>query len=159
MKTLTLTQPWATLVAVGAKRIETRCWKTSYRGPLAIHAAKDFPRDARDFSTCNLVRRVLALKFGDSHFAADAYPLGRVLATCRLTNVLPTEVVDNADNVFSASLEPLGALEWAFGDYSPGRFAWILEDVAELPEPEPAKGALSLWDWDAESYWKLRDIP
>lgn len=40
MKGLSLTQPWATLVAIGAKRIETRIWATSYRGPLAIHAAK-----------------------------------------------------------------------------------------------------------------------
>lgn len=40
MKALSLTQPWASLVAVGAKRIETRSWRTSYRGPLAIHAAK-----------------------------------------------------------------------------------------------------------------------
>jgi len=39
VKTLTLSQRWATLVALGAKRIETRSWRTSYRGPLAIHAA------------------------------------------------------------------------------------------------------------------------
>ena len=39
MKVLTLTQPWATLVAIGAKRIETRSWATKYRGPLLIHAA------------------------------------------------------------------------------------------------------------------------
>lgn len=39
-KILTLSQPYASLVALGAKRIETRSWRTSYRGPLAIHAAK-----------------------------------------------------------------------------------------------------------------------
>ena len=32
VKALSLTQPWATLVAMGAKRIETRSWATSYRG-------------------------------------------------------------------------------------------------------------------------------
>src|SRR6202030_2406661 len=50
MKALTLTQPWATLVAIGAKRIETRSWPTLYRGPLAIYAAKRFPKWAQD--TC-----------------------------------------------------------------------------------------------------------
>lgn len=40
MKAITLTQPWATLVAIGAKKIETRSWATGYRGRLAIHAAK-----------------------------------------------------------------------------------------------------------------------
>lgn len=33
------------------------------------------------------------------------------------------------------------------GDYEPGRFAWIFEDVIDLPEPIPAKGALGLWEW------------
>ena len=43
MKALSLTQPWATLVVIGAKRIETRSWHTSYVGPLLIHAAKAIP--------------------------------------------------------------------------------------------------------------------
>lgn len=40
MKALSLWQPWATLIANGAKQIETRSWSTSYRGPILIHAAK-----------------------------------------------------------------------------------------------------------------------
>lgn len=43
MKALTLWQPWASLIALGIKRIETRSWSTNYRGPLAIHAAKRPP--------------------------------------------------------------------------------------------------------------------
>ena len=40
MKALTLYQPYASLIAVGAKTIETRSWGTSYRGGLLIHAGK-----------------------------------------------------------------------------------------------------------------------
>lgn len=40
MKAITLWQPWASLIACGAKTIETRSWGTPYRGPLAIHASK-----------------------------------------------------------------------------------------------------------------------
>ena len=40
MKALSLTQPWASLVADGRKTTETRSWLTHYRGPLAIHATK-----------------------------------------------------------------------------------------------------------------------
>ena len=40
VRILTLWEPWATLMAIGAKRIETRSWATRYRGPLAIHAAR-----------------------------------------------------------------------------------------------------------------------
>lgn len=39
-KTITLWQPYATLVATGIKQYETRSWPTNYRGPLLIHAAK-----------------------------------------------------------------------------------------------------------------------
>lgn len=39
MRILTLTQPWASLIAIGAKTLETRSWRTGYRGPLAIHYA------------------------------------------------------------------------------------------------------------------------
>src|SRR5580765_8422282 len=49
MKILSLHQPWASLVAIGAKRYETRSWKTDYRGPIAIHAAKKW-----DATLCRL---------------------------------------------------------------------------------------------------------
>jgi hypothetical protein len=34
-----------------------------------------------------------------------------------------------------------------FGDFTPGRFGWILEDITPLPEPIPAKGFQRLWEW------------
>lgn len=40
MKALTISQPFASLIASGEKWIENRIWYTSYRGPLAIHAGK-----------------------------------------------------------------------------------------------------------------------
>lgn len=40
MKALTICQPYAHLVATGAKPIENRAWPTAYRGRLAIHAGK-----------------------------------------------------------------------------------------------------------------------
>jgi hypothetical protein len=48
MKALTLIQPWATLVALGEKQIETRSWDTKYRGPLAIHAGKKIDKSVFD---------------------------------------------------------------------------------------------------------------
>ena len=38
MKALTLWQPWASLIAWGEKRYETRSYGISHRGTLAIHA-------------------------------------------------------------------------------------------------------------------------
>jgi ASCH domain len=60
MKALTVAQPWATLIAIGAKRIETRSWMTRHRGPLAIHAARAFPRIARDLARTSPFAEALA---------------------------------------------------------------------------------------------------
>jgi hypothetical protein len=39
MKALSLHQPWAELILLGRKTIETRTWRTAHRGPFAIRAA------------------------------------------------------------------------------------------------------------------------
>lgn len=61
IKAITLWQPWALLMALKEKEYETRSWMTTYRGPLAIHAAKNFPKDARSLclrdSFCGVLRR------------------------------------------------------------------------------------------------------
>ncbi len=40
MKAISLKQPWANLVASGKKTVETRKWKTNYRGDLVICSSK-----------------------------------------------------------------------------------------------------------------------
>ena len=134
MKALTLTQPWATLVAIGAKRIETRNWSTPYRGRLAIHAAKGFPKDARALCLKEPFKRVLMAASIES--LADL-PLGAVLATVQLVDCVPTGQVRSR----------LSSEEYAFGDYSTERWAWLLDDIQPLDIPEHARGSLGLWDW------------
>ena len=126
MKALTLIQPWATLVATGAKKIETRSWYTSYRGPLAIHAAKGFPAYAREFA---------GEVYGNPAIL-PYIPLGAIVAKAYLLDVRSTNYGIG-----------LSDKERSYGDYSPGRFAWILTNIQWL-EPIPAKGALGLWEWD-----------
>lgn len=140
MKTLSLTQPWATLIAVGAKRIETRGWMTRYRGPIAIHAAKTMPRDARELCFEEPFRQVLAAR----DLRPSDLPRGVVIAVADLIGVVPTSINGYTPPVLKARLTEV---ERAFGDFSQGRAAWILANVRTLREPIPAKGALSLWDW------------
>lgn len=40
MKALSVKQPWANLIASGAKTVETRTWATPYRGDLLIVSSK-----------------------------------------------------------------------------------------------------------------------
>ncbi len=151
MKVLTLTQPWATLVAIGAKKIETRSWSTPYRGPLAIHAAKGFPKWAKEGCAEPLFHEALyAAGYDIGLRSSDILPRGMVIATCRLLDCLPMEAAGCVSGVFDDYPELNTAQERAFGDYAVGRWAWVLEDVKVLPEPIPAKGALGLWEYSGE---------
>jgi hypothetical protein len=38
-----------------------------------------------------------------------------------------------------------------FGDFSRGRYGWLLDEIREMYLPIEAKGALGLWEW--ESAW------
>lgn len=136
MKALTLTQPWATLVAIGAKQTETRSWSTRYRGPLAIHAAKGWTADVVHVAFSEPYRQVLC-DAGYSLFSL--LPRGVIVATCTLVDCVPTSRFQGND-----------FLDSAFGDFSAGRFAWILKDIKAFPRPIIAKGALGLWEWSEQ---------
>lgn len=135
MKAITLHQPWATLVAIGAKRIETRSWGTSYRGPLAIHAGKS--REYLSLCGQEPFRNVLLSHFGDGWYPNDL-PLGAVVATVELWQV---EVMN--EELVTWVTEP----ERSFGLYKPGRFAWRLRTIKPLAEPVTVRGYQGLWNW------------
>lgn len=134
MKVLSLLQPWATLVVMGVKKIETRSWGTHHRGALLIHAsggkagallaAEDpFRRHIPDF---------------------NRLPFGAIIGQVDLVQVSRLEALDLAPQLVNRlSLE-----ERAFGDYGPGRFAWLLENPLPFARPLPARGTLRLWDYD-----------
>lgn len=44
-----------------------------------------------------------------------------------------------------------GVYEEQFGDYGPGRFAWILSDVRLLQTPVPTRGRQQLWTLDPDT--------
>ena len=149
---MSLHQPYAQLIAEGAKRIETRSWNTSYRGPLAIHASKGLPPGGVDalIDLCETKPFRSAL----AGHRPSLLPRGAIVATCLLSDIVPA--VDAATMLQVAVLngdhDGRASRELAFGNYSPGRYAWLLECVARLEEPIPAKGALSLWEpeWTPE---------
>ncbi len=146
MKGLSLTQPWASLVARGVKRVETRSWSTHYRGPLAIYAAKSFPPDCQAFAErC----AILGL-------TPCALPLGAIVAIATLAGCRNTEDVRHQ----------LSPLEHHLGDYADGRYAWFLTDIHVLESPIAARhvradgseqpgGALGLWRLPADLQQQL----
>lgn len=141
IKALTMWQPWASLVAIGAKRYETRDWGTKYRGWLAIHAAKRWRVDQRQVLMRPPYRVVL--REAGFNLAEDCpFPLGQVVAVVRLRAIYKAESV--AEVLRGAGK----SRELAFGDFRHGRYAWHLHEVQRLKKPRPATGARSLWWWD-----------
>jgi len=136
-------QPWASLVAIKAKRYETRSWNTHYRGPLAIHASKEFSQAAR--------RLARAEPFASALFGSEEdLPTGCIVAVCDLEAVMKVGA-NPCQSVFGFAHNPLSSAEESFGDFSPGRFAWMLTNVIALENPIPARGAQSLWEWNDEA--------
>lgn len=208
MKALTIRQPWASLIAAGVKTIETRSWSTKYRGPLAIHAGKATPDGlweggdwaiAWNGNFCNAFayRRILSNRL--------ELPLGAVVATCTLADVVPivapsweggdldVDCLCASPVLDSPTLGGLRLLRWdedhegteiiacedqrPFGDFTPGRYAWLLTDIKPTTQrcpacwggrrtpvggcvlcggdlrcaPVSAKGRQGLWNWEDDT--------
>lgn len=150
LRALSVSQPWATLVAVGAKHAETRSWRPIGAGappwPLAIHAAKAFPSWARELCATEPFASVLAAA---GYPDPAGLPRGAVVAVCTLLGVRPTA----GDALVASALPDLDGTwvpaphEHAFGDYRPGRWAWLLTQATPLVPAVPARGAQGLWRW------------
>ncbi len=151
MKAISLHQPFASAIALGAKKIETRGWYTDYRGPLAIHAAKRCVRTELNYYAEELLwRGALNLKPQKGNRLWDILPFGSIIAVAYLTQ---------CDNVFKIKDSVLYQthrrpwddkkiytwLEYELGDFSLGRFGWILEDVKARQKPIPFRGAQGLF--------------
>lgn len=48
MKTLTIKEPWASLILRGGKDIENRTWNTKFRGEFFVHCSKTIDKKAYD---------------------------------------------------------------------------------------------------------------
>lgn len=134
MKALTLHQPWATLIAIGAKHIETRSWSTSYRGPLAIHAStnRQYLRYAAAMAQW---AGLLWWRFPKP----EELPLGAVVAIAELVDCV---------RMTEENIRQIPADELRFGHFAPGRYMWVLNNVRPLDNPVPARGRQGLWEWD-----------
>jgi hypothetical protein len=149
MKALSLWNPWANLVAMGQKKVETRDWKTDYRGPLAIHATAGKPHFLGRSAEARPLRDELADVFncrrdsderGGMHVDAHlrTLPKAAVLCIVRLVAIEETRTVR----------ETLDKRELIFGNYDDGRYAFFFEMIEVFDTPIPAKGNRKIWNWD-----------
>lgn len=144
LKALSLHQPWASLLAAGYKRIETRDWRPQSLRPgqlVAIHAAKKWPPDDwEEMQSDPFFRRYLTLAQRRGLWSFTTPPLGGVVAIARFERAIPTQG--------SGLISALSKRELAFGNYAPGRYAWVFSEVRPVAII-PARGQQGLFEWDA----------
>lgn len=155
MKILSLWQPWASLWVGGEKRIETRSWGTSYRGLIAVHASKRWDEDMGANCRYDPFRSALErLGFTDAPMGhRSSLPFGAILGYVRLVDCLSMAAVSQLVGVNAGYIniergvdQRLTPRERAFGNYAPGRYAWITEPMTVLGTPLPYRGAQGLRD-------------
>jgi hypothetical protein len=157
VKALTLTQPWASLVACGEKGVETRSWSTRYRGPLAIHAAAGLGPVGGMRGLVDLIESepfATALRPHLSGYTAEEragdLPRGVVVAVVELVDVVRIETDGLPAGVDWPAMVRVRPHEHAFGDYRPGRYAWLLAHRFNLHDGVECRGALGLWNVAAD---------
>ena len=154
MRAITLWQPFASLIACGHKTVETRSWsppRSLIGERIAIHAAKREPTvdEWYDLRHCWQAAPVRSMP-----------PLGMVVATARLAaagqvvKVVSGGVVQEGpfevwrDHVATAVTTDGKVTICHCGDYTPGRWLWLLDEIEPLDKPVPARGYQGLWELD-----------
>jgi hypothetical protein len=131
MKAISLWQPWASLWLTDLKVHETRHWKTNYRGPLYVHAAKrpigqwDLGPDLED----------LCVDRWGGHFRKDL-PFGAVIGIVDLVSMI-------SSNDFVPDTKHSN---YVCGDWGVNRWGWQRGDTPTYIGPWPYKGKQGLFD-------------
>lgn len=130
MKVLSLKEPFATLIKNGIKTIETRSWKTNYRGKLYIHASSTkMPKEYKNN------KELMAL------VNEEDLNYGTIICSCELVDCI------EMTNEFVNNIKNNRKNEYITGKYSQGRYAWILKNIEVLDNPIKAKGHLGIWNF------------
>jgi hypothetical protein len=142
-KGFTVKQPYADLLAIGAKRYETRAKPTKYRGPVVIHAGKDSLEYAvlmtetevvSDSGSWHKRRDAIRAALDIANLAGDI-PFGKIIAYADIVGCYPVEDIKH----LTTDDERL------FGNWTPGRYAWEIKHVRRV-KPFPYRGQLGLWN-------------
>lgn len=130
VRAISLWQPWADLVARGLKGYETRSWNISYRGIIAIHAAKK-KLNSRDYG--EVLRRQMLQDEVDPYFLRFG------------CFVCFAEVIDSEHT--EAVRGNLSLRELAYGNFDDERFAWKFGRIFPLRETIDFPGHQGIFNW------------
>ncbi|MBQ2639926.1 MAG: ASCH domain-containing protein [Bacilli bacterium] len=123
MKTLTIKQPYASLIVNNHKKYEFRSWKTNYRGKILIHAGLSKDKNINKFDNYNL-----------------DYIYGAIIGEAEIIDCILV------DEVFNNKLCKEDKI--IYGSDHIDEYAWKLENIKKYDKPIYVKGKLGLWNYD-----------
>lgn len=137
MKTLSIKQPWAGFILQGQKPVENRTWMSGYVGPMLIHAGKDFDKNVPE--EIIVESEIFKMEIDE----ISAFRTGAVVGIVWK---------DTCFRACSRSGQKVTPSIW----HDPGMVWWPMKHAAPLAEPIPAKGSLSLFDFEIDPQTPLR---
>ena len=121
MKAISIRQPWAWAILCAGKDVENRTWTHNYRGPILIHAAKNFDYEGYAWIQDNLLK----LNYlGKNIPLIQDIPRGGIVGRVTIKKM-----------VRSIDYSP-----WMFGPWG-----WVLENPVSM-KFKPMKGKLGLFE-------------
>ena len=131
MKTLSIRQPWASLICAGIKDVENRTWKTNHRGKLLIHSSS--------FKCPKNIASRLPLEMGNIFLNEDLY------GNIDLTDLPSSAIIGYVD--LTDCVEGEYDSIWADGE----SIKFVLENAYLFDEPiTGVKGKLNIFDYDMD---------
>jgi len=102
MRVLTIKEPYATLIKKKLKYIETRSWKTNYRGEIYIHSGLS------------------------KLYCLEELSYGYIICKAKLVDCI------YMDEDFINKERKRNYTNFIAGEYKVGRYAWVLTDIEEI---------------------------
>ena len=130
MKVISIKEPYGTCIIKHHKLVETRSWKTTYRGEIYIHTSKSLMKDPITNSAYKYISK-------------DELQYEMIIGKANLVDCI--EMTED----YVKMVKEKNPKEYSLGIYEVGRYAWVLENVEEI-KPIPAKGKLNIWDYEEE---------
>lgn len=155
MKAITIWQPWATLIMVGAKPFEFRRWDYRTRDRsiegqrVVIHAGarKVIPHEVQDLLLERRGRHGLRREHARQLLTGIGFKPGDGGVILPLAHALGTAVLGTprkATEIFGGGHGDSGRIDQQI-------WAWPLSDIVHFEPPIPARGAQGFWHWHERS--------
>lgn len=148
MKTITVKQPWASLIVEGLKDIENRTWPTKFRGRVLIHAGATPVKGLR----CEaLDGGQYARVFSLNRFDALTGPVGVIIGSVEIVGC-----VINHPSIWAEQSQGIAKGGRVTDSLPPITYNWILANPIKFDNPIPAKGKLSFWEFVDEQLPEIK---